>query len=134
MNIGEHLRELRERKELSQGDIEKRTGLIRCYTSRVENGFTIPSLETLEKYAHALEVPLYQLFYNGEKPPKLPKRRTSEETEWGRSGKNARFLMRLRRLIGRMDESDRRLLLHMAQRMAMRVTRTKARRARRMAA
>lgn len=134
MNIGEHLRALREKKELSQGDIEKRTGLIRCYTSRVENGFTVPSLETLEKYAHALEVPLYQLFYNGEKPPKLPTRRTSAEAEWGRSGKNARFLDKLRRLIGRMDENDRRLLLHMAQRMARRVTRTKPRRARRIAA
>ncbi len=134
MNIGEHLRALREEKELSQGDIEKRTGLIRCYTSRVENGFTVPSLETLEKYAHALEVPLYQLFYNGRKPLKLPKRRISQETEWGRSGKNARFLMKLRRLIGRMDEHDRRLLLHMAQRMATRVTRAQARRARRIAA
>jgi transcriptional regulator with XRE-family HTH domain len=70
--IADRLRELRENKKLSQGDIEKRTGLLRCYVSRVENGHTVPAVETLEKMARALEVPLYQLFYDGEKPPALP--------------------------------------------------------------
>jgi transcriptional regulator with XRE-family HTH domain len=68
--IGERLRAIRESKNLSQGDIEKRTGLIRCYTSRVENGHTVPSIETLAKFAHALDVPLYQIFYDGEAEPK----------------------------------------------------------------
>jgi transcriptional regulator with XRE-family HTH domain len=63
MVIGDRLSELREQKKLSQGDIEKRTGLLRCYVSRVENGHTVPSIETLEKMARALEVPLYKLFY-----------------------------------------------------------------------
>jgi transcriptional regulator with XRE-family HTH domain len=53
--IGNRLRALREEKKLSQGDIEKRTGLIRYYVSRVENGHSIPSVETLEKFARALE-------------------------------------------------------------------------------
>ena len=68
--IGERLRTIRESKNLCQGDIEKRTGLIRCYTSRVENGHTVPSIETLAKYAQALEIPLYQIFYDGEEGPK----------------------------------------------------------------
>ena len=68
--IGERLRAIRESKNLSQGDIEKRTGLIRSYTSGVENGHTIPSVETLAKYAQALEIPLYQVFYDGEEAPK----------------------------------------------------------------
>ena len=68
--IGERLRTIRESKNLSQGDIEKRTGLIRCYTSRVENGHTVPSLDTLQKYAQALEIPVYQLFYDGEEAPR----------------------------------------------------------------
>jgi transcriptional regulator with XRE-family HTH domain len=68
--IGERLRTIRESKSLSQGDIEKRTGMLRCYTSRVENGHTVPSIETLAKYAQALEIPLYQLFYDGEEAPK----------------------------------------------------------------
>ncbi|HXP68622.1 MAG TPA: helix-turn-helix transcriptional regulator [Candidatus Dormibacteraeota bacterium] len=68
--IGERLRKIRESKKLSQGDIEERTGMLRCYTSRVENGHTIPSIETLAKYAQALEIPLYQLFYDGEEAPK----------------------------------------------------------------
>jgi transcriptional regulator with XRE-family HTH domain len=67
--IGERLRTIRESKNLSQGDIEKRTGLIRC-TSRVENGHTVPSIETLAKYAQALDIPLYQIFYDGEEAPK----------------------------------------------------------------
>ncbi len=123
MIIGDRLRALRENKKFSQGDIEKRTGLLRCYISRVENGHTVPAIETLEKMARALEVPLYQLFYDGEEPPKLPnlpKRRTSEEIAWGSSGKNARFLSKFRRLLGRVDEGDRRLLLYMAQKMANR--------------
>jgi transcriptional regulator with XRE-family HTH domain len=68
--IGERLRTIRESKSLSQGDIEKRTGMLRCYTSRVENGHTVPSIETLAKYAQALDIPLYQMFYDGEAEPK----------------------------------------------------------------
>ena len=123
MIIGDRLRALREEKKLSQGDIEERTGLLRCYISRVENGHTVPAIETLEKMARALEVPLYQLFYDGEQPPKLPnlpKRRSSDEIVWGSTGKEARFLSKFRRLMGRIEVSDRRLLLFMAQKLATR--------------
>jgi transcriptional regulator with XRE-family HTH domain len=61
MVIGDRLRALREEKKFLQGEIEKRTGLLRCYISRVENGHTVPAVETLEKFARALEVPMYQL-------------------------------------------------------------------------
>ncbi len=123
MIIGDRLRALREEKKLSQGDIEKRTGLFRCYISRVENGHTVPSIETLEKMARALEVPMYQLFYDGEEPPKLPnlpKRKSSDDIAWGSVGKDARFLSKLRRLLGKSDEEDRKLLLLMAQKLARR--------------
>lgn len=63
MDIGPRLRQLREARNLSQGDLEERTGLLRCYISRVECGHTIPALETLEKIARALDLELYQLFY-----------------------------------------------------------------------
>ena len=122
MIIGDRLRALREEKKLSQGDIEKRTGLIRCYISRVENGHTVPSIETLEKFARALEVPLYQLFYDGEDLPNLPKPRTATESAWGSSGKDARTLSKFRRLIGRMEGGDRRLLSQVAQKMAIEST------------
>src|SRR3954469_8760844 len=62
MNIGETIRNFRLQKSMSQGDIEKRTGLLRCYLSRVENGHTIPSLDTLAKIATAMELPLAQFF------------------------------------------------------------------------
>jgi transcriptional regulator with XRE-family HTH domain len=65
MVIGDRLKSLREAKKFSQGVIEKRTGLLRCYISRVENGHTVPTIETLEKLARALEVPTYQLFHEG---------------------------------------------------------------------
>jgi len=126
MIIGERLRALRDAKKLSQGDIEKRTGLLRCYISRVENGHTVPAIETLEKMARAMEIPLYQLFYDGEEPPKLPhlpKRRALDDSAWGHSGKDGRVLSQFRRLLSRTDENDRKLLLLMAQKMALQAKR-----------
>jgi transcriptional regulator with XRE-family HTH domain len=120
MIIGDRLRLLREQKKFSQGEIEKRTGLLRCYISRVENGHTVPAVETLEKFARALEVPLYQLFYDGDEPPKMPflaKRRSAGGFAWGDSGKDARTLAKFRQLLSRADEEDRRLLLFMAKKM-----------------
>ena len=121
MIIGDRLRAIREQKKLSQGDIEQRCGLLRCYISRVENGHTVPSIETLEKMARALEIPLYQLFYDGKEPPKvpnLPNRKTEADLLWGGSGKDAQLLTTFRLFLSRMDESNRRLLLFMAQKMA----------------
>jgi transcriptional regulator with XRE-family HTH domain len=120
MIIGHRLRELREAKKLSQGDIEKRMGLIRCYVSRVENNHTIPAIETLEKMARALEIPMYKLFYDGEEPPKLLKRKSSDEFAWGSSGKDALYLSKLRRLLGKVDEENRKLVMHMAEKIARR--------------
>ena len=123
MIIGDRLRAMREDKHFSQGDIEKKTGLLRCYISRVENGHTVPAIETLEKMARALEVPMYQLFYDGEEPPKLPnlpKRKSSDDIAWGSSGKDSRYLGKLRRLLAKTEEEDRKLLLYMAQKMAKR--------------
>ena len=123
MIIGDRLRAMREEKHFSQGDIEKKTGLLRCYISRVENGHTVPAIETLEKMARALEVPMYQLFYDGEEPPKLPnlpKRKSSDDIAWGSAGKDARYLNKLRRLLGKTEEGNRKLILHMAQKMAKR--------------
>jgi transcriptional regulator with XRE-family HTH domain len=94
MIISDRLRAVREAKSLSQGDIEERTGWLRCYISRVENGHTVPAIETLEKMARALEVPLYQLFYDGEEPPELPnlpKRRTAADIAWGVRGRTRAF-------------------------------------------
>jgi transcriptional regulator with XRE-family HTH domain len=123
MIIGERLRVLREEKKFSQGDIEKKTGLLRCYVSRVENGHTVPSVETLEKMARALEIPMYKLFYDSEEPPKLPnllKRKSADDILWGNSGKDANMLAKFCRLFGRMKEDDRKVLFFMAQKMAKR--------------
>ncbi len=121
MVIGDRLRALREHKKLSQGDIEKRSGLLRCYISRVENGHTVPAIETLEKMARAMEIPLYQLFYDGNEPPKVsppPNESSGDRTTWGNSGRDRRALDRFRGLLSRMDENDRKLLLLMAGKMA----------------
>src|ERR1700733_11487648 len=107
MVIGDRLRDLREEKQLSQGDIEQRTGLLRCYISRVENGHTVPSIETLEKLARALEGPLSQLFYDRDQRPNLPsvlKRKSEDDSARGSSGPNARMLDKFRRCLSRTDE------------------------------
>ena len=124
MIIGTRLKKLREERNLSQGDIEKRTGLLRCYISRVENGHTVPSLETLERLAAALELPLFQLFYEGEEPPPLPnlsKRQSTEELEVSaEQEKELRFFEKVRRLLAKIDDKDRQLLLYMANKLASR--------------
>jgi transcriptional regulator with XRE-family HTH domain len=123
MIVGDRLRILREQKEFSQGEIEKRTGLLRCYISRVENGHTVPAVETLEKFARALEVPMYQLFYDGEQLPKLPSfsnHRNGDGSEWGSKGKDARLVAKFSQLFGRMEKRDLKLVLSIVQKMAKR--------------
>ena len=118
---GERLRKLREQKKMSQGDVEKKTGLLRCYISRVENGHTVPAVQTLEKLARAFEVPMYKLFYDGEEPPKvqtIAARKPSKEDAWANSGNGAQYLRKLHRLLSQASENDRKLILFTAQKMA----------------
>lgn len=122
MIIGQRLRQIREQKKMSQADIERETGLLRCYISRVENGHTVPTVETLQKFAYALEVPMYQLFYDGEKRPELPKPESIEGADmlWGGSGEDARILAKFRRLFSRLNENDLGLVYLMAQKLQRR--------------
>jgi transcriptional regulator with XRE-family HTH domain len=118
MLIGERLKDLREHKNMSQGEVEKRTGLLRCYISRVENGHTVPAIETLEKLARAMEVPIYALFYEGERPPAAHSKPPGAAGGWGSSGRDAPTLGNFRRLLSRVTKNDVDLLLFMAQKMA----------------
>lgn len=126
MLIGLRIRQLRQQKGLSQGDLEDATGLMRCYISRVENGHTVPSLETLERFANALEVPLYRLFYAEDSAPPTPNltpRKPLEglALEEGRPGNNeVRFLLKLKELLDKIQEHDREILLSLAKKMAAR--------------
>jgi transcriptional regulator with XRE-family HTH domain len=114
---------LREAKHLSQGDVEQRTGLLRCYTSRVEHGHTIPNIETLEKYARAFGVPLYMFFYEGTAPiRKLGWPTTKAESVWGAHGKENRELRLFAKAMSRMNDSEVQLLLLLASQMATRNT------------
>lgn len=118
MIVGQRLQALREHKNFSQGDIEKRTGLLRCYVSRVENGHTVPAIETLEKFARALEVPLYALLYDGDKPPQ--ERSHVDDDTWGSQGKDWRFLHKICGCLSRMSANDRALLLGFAEQITRR--------------
>lgn len=121
MVISERLRALRQQKGLSRRDVQERTGLLRCYISRVENSRTVPSLDSLEKLARALEVPMYELLYDGEEPPKpdIPRRwERGAEVPWGSSGKDERTLHKFRSLLSRARTRDLWLLMLMAKKMA----------------
>jgi transcriptional regulator with XRE-family HTH domain len=124
MLIGEKLRQIREEKHLSQGDIEKRTGLLRCYLSRVENGHSIPSLETIEKLAAALEMPLYQIFHTGEGPAR-PIKLQAKETRFKLTPSQLEDFRKFHRAFSRMNERSRLVLIAMAQRMARRTARSR---------
>lgn len=110
MDIGHKLHELRAAKSFSQGDIEHRTGLLRCYVSRVENGHTIPSLETLRKWAAALDVEMYQLFFEGEGKPK-----TASQKEASPLRPEERNLVES---FTRLNKKDRSFLIALARKMA----------------
>jgi transcriptional regulator with XRE-family HTH domain len=123
LRIGDRLRAIREMKNLSQGNLGKRAGVVRNYISRIENGHAVPIIQTLEILSRALEVPLYQLLYDGEEPPAIQSfvlGNISEEGVWGSSGKEARDLANLRRLLGRIKEDDRQLLLAVLEKMVRR--------------
>jgi len=126
--IAERFRILRETKKLSQGEIQDRTGLLRCYISRVENGHTIPSIETLEKLARALDLSLHEFLYDGEDPPANPSASVNEpqDCSWGERGKEGRFLRKLITYLSRMTEADRILLLDFAEKIADRKNSKKA--------
>jgi transcriptional regulator with XRE-family HTH domain len=109
-NIGTTIRDFRLQKGMSQGDIEKRTGLLRCYLSRVENGHTVPSLETLQKIAGALDLQLSQFF--AEDPV------TRESTGMNLSEEEIRFLTQVQRYSANLSDSDRRLMLAMVRKFA----------------
>ena len=118
MKIGRKIRELRTKKKLTQGDIQKRTGLKRSYTSRVENDLTTPSVDTLEKYALALEIPLYRLFYDGPAPVSVIRLSVKAEPYFGSTGKERSELRAFATALSKMDDFDRSLLLWMAQKFA----------------
>ena len=126
MIVGERLRAIRESKNMSQGDIERKTGLLRCYISRVENGHTVPAIETLEKMAHAMDIPLYQIFYDDERkePEKL---NLPHAAILKLNRKDGVIVSRLSRLIPRMDEKNKTLLVNIAVKLARRVSRPEGR-------
>ena len=107
--IGTTIRAFRLQKGMSQGDIEKRTGLLRCYLSRVENGHTVPSLDTLAKIASALDLPLSQ-FFSEEAVRDVPGLSLNED--------EIRFLTQIQRYSANLNESYRRLLLAMVRKFA----------------
>jgi transcriptional regulator with XRE-family HTH domain len=113
LDLGTRIRSVREEKKLSQGDLEQRTGMLRCYISRVEHGHTVPSIETLEKIARALDMKLYQLLYYEDRPSEEPEPMSG----WGRAGKEARLLNKFRQLLPRITQNKRELLLFMAARL-----------------
>jgi len=119
MIVGERIRALREEKKLSRGDLQERTGLQRTYIWRVENGYTVPAIETLEKFARGLEVPIYRFFYEGKgRPPLVPV--TESGNLWGAMGDQKKMLKKFRRVLAEMDESERSLLYYLAEEMARR--------------
>jgi transcriptional regulator with XRE-family HTH domain len=115
--IGQRLREMREARKLSQGDIERRTGLFRSYISRVENGHNVPTVQTLEKYAQAFGVPVYELLHGGKGPVKKPLLPKADSTGplWGNRGKELKELRLFANAFSRMGPRDRRLILAAAQ-------------------
>jgi len=111
--VGERLKQLRESKYLSQGDIEQRTGLLRCYISRVENGHTVPSIETLEKLARSMDVQLFEFFGQDGNLPKGMK--SIVNTEEFRQDKHIR---QLETIFPKLSRSHRAVVVELARKLS----------------
>lgn len=59
--LGENLRKLRLKKNMSQGDLATALSVDRAYISNIENGRMNPTLSTLEKIAGALDISIETL-------------------------------------------------------------------------
>src|SRR5208337_3440488 len=114
VNIGEVIKTYRSQRGLSQGDIERRTGLLRCYLSRVENGHTVPSLETLAKIAEAMEISLADFFPGTE----TPRDKETQKMLGELSQDEIRFLAEIKKYSTTLSEGDKRLVLAMIRKMA----------------
>lgn len=120
LKIGERIRQARLERGLSQGDLESRTGLLRCYLSRVENGHTEPSLQTLVRLATALDMPLVAFFEEGPNEHSLPSpANAGAATPLPQlSEEQMAFLVQMRQYAGALTEGNRQKVLLLARQMA----------------
>jgi transcriptional regulator with XRE-family HTH domain len=125
VEIGRRLRELRESRNLSQGDLEVRTGLLRCYTSRVETGHIVPGVDTIEKYANALGIPLSAFFSIDANPPGVEPPLIPQKSDWGSTPRERFQNRKIVSALTMMEDQDRQLVLALVKRL------TKTKRAKR---
>lgn len=114
MIIGDRLRDIREMKNLSQKEVERRSGLLRSYLSRVENGHTVPSLETLAKIAEAMEISLADFFPGADTPQDRETKKMLGEL----SEEEIRFLADIKKYSTTLTDDDKKLVLAMIRKMA----------------
>lgn len=61
-NFAKKLKEIREKKGLSKGQLSSLAGCDMSYIGKIERGEKYPTLKTIAKFAVALEVPAKNLF------------------------------------------------------------------------
>lgn len=60
--LGENLKKIRTRKNVTQVEIANILGVDRSFVSNIENGKNNPTLSTIANLAKALKVPVDELF------------------------------------------------------------------------
>lgn len=114
MNLGEAIKNIRTAKGLSQGEMQKRTGILRSYLSRVENGHTVPSLATLQRLASAMGVALSDFFSpNGQTAEGVPATPAPAANDPA-----SQYLTELKTLLPQLTSQQRDQLLDMVKDMA----------------
>jgi transcriptional regulator with XRE-family HTH domain len=95
--------------------------MLRHYISQVENGHTTPSLETLQRFAGVLDVPLYALFLERQYALPIEEGSTSSPAVCANTfpaSKDEGAFAEFRSLAKAMTKSDRDLILRLARRLA----------------
>lgn len=124
MLIGSRIREIRKAQGLTQREVAERGGMLPAYVSRVEHNHSTPSVESLETFARALGVPLYALF----KDEAFARELQTQKPEPGRQ-ENI-IPPRLLCVLAKLNRRSRLLLLDLADGLAIKRGRPRARRAR----
>jgi transcriptional regulator with XRE-family HTH domain len=71
MNLGKRIQDLRRRRGLTTGELAARVQVTSGFISQLEHSKTDPSLQTLQRVAAALQVPLSYLMLEDETKPQV---------------------------------------------------------------
>jgi transcriptional regulator with XRE-family HTH domain len=92
MNLGKRIQDLRRRRELTTGELAARVQVTSGFISQLEHSKTDPSLQTLQRVAAALQVPLSYLLVDEDMKPQVIRKGARHVVHTNHDGPRASML------------------------------------------